>query len=360
MRLTCLRIVALILACLMAAPAFAGQRRGRAFPPGPREGFPPGPREGVGRPAPGDDPRRGPESTERFTRTVRLARNGTFDLSNVAGDIVITGGGGNEVRIDAVKRVRSRDEADAAARLQAIEIDIIEVTNRVEVRTVYPRLQRNLAGAVDYTVMVPQDAAVMVKTVSGDVRVSNVRGELRAESVSGSVTAADVPRVSGLRSVSGDITLTGGAAEASLTAVTVSGNLLVRGFKGRNLDASSVSGELRFDNVESERVTMKSVSGNIAYGGALAGNGRYEFNSHSGNIRLALVGDTGFDLDANTFSGDVQSAYALTLRGGDAPPGGRLGRGRGARARTVRGTFGDGSASLALQSFSGAIEIARR
>lgn len=351
MKQTMLRITAVILICAVAAPAFAGQRRGRAFPPGPGEGR-------LGRPAPGDDPRRGQESTERFTRTVRLARNGTFDLSNVAGDIIITGGGGNDVRIDAVKRVRSRDEADAAARLQAIEIDIIEVTNRVEVRTVYPRLQRNLAGAVDYTVAVPQDAAVMVKTVSGDVRVTNVRGELRAESVSGKVTATDVPKVSGLRSVSGDIALTNGAADASLTAVTVSGSLLVRGFKARNLDASSVSGDLRFDNVESERVTMKSVSGNISYGGALAGNGRYEFNSHSGDIRLALVGDTGFDLDANTFSGDVQSAYALTLRGGEPPPGGRLGR--GARARTVRGTFGDGSASLALQSFSGGIEITRR
>ena len=355
MRLTWLRIVALLLACLMAAPAFAGQRRGRGgFPP-----LPPG--ERLGRPAPGDDPRRGQESTERFTRTVRLARNGTFDLSNVAGDIVITGGGGSEVRIDAVKRVRSRDEADAAARLQAIEIDVIEVTNRVEVRTVYPRLQRNLAGAVDYTVAVPQDAAVMVKTVSGDVRVSNVRGELRAESVSGSVTATDVPRVSALRSVSGDIVLTNGAAEAALTAVTVSGNLLVKGFKGRNLDVSAVSGDLRFDDVESERVTMKSVSGNIAYRGALVRNGRYEFNSHSGDILLGLAGDTGFDVDASTFSGDFQSDYALTLRGGDAPPGGRLGRGRGgARARAVRGTFGNGSASVNLQSFSGGLAITRR
>src|SRR4051812_14631979 len=51
-----------------------------------------------------------PEVTERFSRTVRLGRDGTFDISNLAGTIVVTGGGGNDVTIDAIKRTRSRNE----------------------------------------------------------------------------------------------------------------------------------------------------------------------------------------------------------------------------------------------------------
>jgi DUF4097 and DUF4098 domain-containing protein YvlB len=300
-----------------------------------------------------DDARRGPEVTERFSRTLRLARNGSFELSNVAGDIVITGGGGNDVRIDAVKRMRSRDDAEAKARLQDIQIEVSEGANRIDVRTVYPR-QRNLAGAVDYTIALPQDTSVTVRSVSGDVRVTNVRGSLQAESVSGDVIAADVPRVTGLKSVSGDIQLTNGASDGSLDAGTVSGDLVIRGLKARMIDVGTVSGDIVLDNIESERVDTKSVSGNLDFRGNLARNGRYEFNSHSGDITLAVSGNTGFAIEANTFSGDVRSDFAVTLRG-DARDGGR-----GPRRRTIRGSFGDGSAMLSMNSFSGNIAIVKR
>ena len=352
-------IPAATLAVLLAAPALAGDQG----PPRQRSR---------------DDERRGPETIERFSQSVRLGRGGTFDLSNVAGDIVITGGGGNDARIEAVKRVRSRDDAEAKAQLQAIEIEIVELSNRVEVRTVYPGLQRrNALGVVDYTVALPQDANVTVKSVSGDVRITNVRGELRAESVSGDVTAADAPRVSALKAVSGNVQLTNGASDTSLDVNTVSGDVIVRGLKVRTFDAGSVSGNLRLDNIESERVNVRTVSGDVDYGGALARGGRYEFAAHSGNILLNLSGDTGFDVEATTFNGDVRSDYALTLRGNDgnaAPPPlprGRRGRigaagpprlpGRQNRGgRTLRGSFGDGSASVELQTFSGDIAIVRR
>jgi hypothetical protein len=323
---------------------------------------------------PRDNEQRGPEVTERFSKTLKLARGGTLDLSNVAGDVVVTGRGGNDLQVDALKRVRSRLDGDAKAQLDAIQIEILELTNRVEVRTSYPNLRpRNVNGAVDYTVAVPQDANVIIKSVSGTVRVTNVRGELRAQSVSGDVIATDAPRVAALRSVSGNVQLTNGASETSLGVNTVSGDLTLRGVKVRALDAGSVSGDLRMDGVESQRVTAKSVSGDIEYGGPLARNGRYEFSAHSGGIMLNLSGGMGFDVEASTFSGDVRSDYALTLRGTDntlarpalrprrdrlAGPVGPGGQGR--RVRTLRGSFGDGSASIELQSFSGDIAIIKR
>jgi len=72
----------------------------------------------------------GPEFTDTFSKTVRLGRSGTFELSNVAGDITVTGGGGDEVRIQAVKRVRRPNESDARAMLREIagapENDVIK------------------------------------------------------------------------------------------------------------------------------------------------------------------------------------------------------------------------------------------
>ncbi len=345
-------LTSLVLAIAVAAPAFAGQNPRRQRPPR------------------ADEPR-GPEVTERWTRTLKLARGGTFDLANLAGDITITGGGGDEVRIDAVKRARGRDDADARAQLERIEIEIIELSNRIEVRTMAPGLRpRNAYGSVDFTIALPQDANVAVRNVSGNIQVSRVRGELRAQTVSGNVTMTDTPKLSVLRSVSGDITLNNGASETALNVNTVSGSLIVKGLKSRSLDVGSVSGDVLLDRIESERVNTRSVSGNVRYGGALARNGRYEFSSHSGDILLELTSDTGFDVEASTFNGDVRSDYALTLRGSDdtiarRTPRGRLaapGRpgGRPGRGRTLRGSFGDGSASVELQSFSGAIAITKR
>lgn len=85
----------------------------------------------------------------------------------------------------------------------------------------------------------------------------------------------------------------------------------------------------------------------------LAKGGRYEFKSQSGDIRLTLVGTTGFEVDANTFSGDVRSDLPVTVRPGE-PVGGR-----GLR-KGIHGVNGDGSAQLRLTSFSGSIVIAKK
>lgn len=303
--------------------------------------------------------RQGPEVTERFSRSVRLGRNGAFDVVNIAGDITVTGGGGDEVRIEAVKRVRHRDSAEAKAQLESLQIEVTELSNRVEVRTVYPRRGRSISAAVDYTITLPAGAATSIRTVSGDVRVTNVRGELRAESVSGNVVASAATRLSLVKSVSGDVRVSDASTEGEATVNTVSGNLTARSLKARSLDLGSVSGDVSLTDVECERADVKSVSGNIEYSGPLARNGRYHMNSHSGVLRLAIAGNTGFELDATTFSGSVRSDIPLTLRIG--PKGVRSNnRLPPPMNRSIRGSFGDASAIVALQSFSGDIVVTRR
>jgi hypothetical protein len=290
------------------------------------------------------------EVTERFSKTAHLDQNGTFDLTNISGNIVITGSSGRDVTIEAIKRVQRPNPNAARALLQMIDIQVAEQANRVEVHTVFPR-PRNFPGSVDFTIGVPDDANVTLKMMSGNVRATNITGDLRADVITGNLVVA-AARIEALKSVSGDIEIVDASADDFVTVSTVSGNITVRGLKGRTVQLGTVSGNVRMDDVQSDRLMARAVNGNIDYAGDLARSGRYEFVSHSGDIRLMLSGGTGFEVQANSFSGNVRSDFPVNRRAGA--------EGGGVTPRGIRGVFGDASAMLVLRAFSGNISIARR
>jgi DUF4097 and DUF4098 domain-containing protein YvlB len=302
----------------------------------------------------------GPEQTERFSRKVKVGRDGRVSLANIAGDIVITGGSGDEVSIEAVKRTRG-DRSELAN----VQIVVDERSGRVDIRTEgeQNRSNRNRRGdgvSVDYTVSVPAAASVDVHSVSGSIKVTGVHGELRAETVSGNVTTSDTPKLENAKSVSGDISLTGAASDGDLTAASVSGNVIARGLKARGLDLGSVSGDIILTDVTCDRLSVKSVSGNLEYSGGIARTGRYEFNSHSGTVRLMLANPAGFELTASSFSGSIRSDLPLTIGGDSSARDGNSRRNRDSNQHNMRATFGDGSATLTIRTFSGDVVIGKR
>ena len=301
--------------------------------------------------------RNGPEQTERFSRKVKVGRDARVSIDNVAGNIVVTGGSGDEVSIEAVKRTRG-DRGELAK----VRITVDERAGRVDVRTEgeQNRGNRGWRGSqvsVDYTVTVPASASVDLHSVSGSMRVTGVRGSLRAETVSGNVTTTDTPKLEVAKSISGDVSLTGAAAEGDLSAASVSGSVTARGLKAHGLDLGSISGDIMLSDVTCDRLGIKSVSGSVEYAGSLVKGGRYEINSHSGSVRLTLSNPPGFELAANSFSGTIRSDFPMII-GGDRDRD--RGRRRGGNNRSIRATFGDGSATVTVRTFSGEIVIAKR
>src|SRR5688572_13433059 len=210
----------------------------------------------------------GPEFTEPFTRTVEVGTNGTLDLTSESGDVVVTGGSGAMVRIDAVKRVRQPNEEAARTLLQAMVIRISEQSDRVEIRTELPR-EGNWSGGVDYTIAVPDTLNVTVRTARGDQRITNIRGELKATTISGNITASSLGKLRDARTVSGDIDITDASGE-EVTASTLSGSIVARNLKARSIEVDVKTGEIRFVDVDSAQVYLSTVTGNVGYTGRLA------------------------------------------------------------------------------------------
>jgi DUF4097 and DUF4098 domain-containing protein YvlB len=293
------------------------------------------------------------------SRKVRLSRDGRVSIANISGDIVVTAGSADEVSIEAVKRTRG-DRSELAN----VEIIVEERGGRVDVRAEHDRVRdrgrRGDSVSVDFMVTLPATAALDVHSVSGSVKVTGVRGAVRAETVSGDVTTADTPNLEQAKSVSGDVSLTGAAAEGDLTAGSVSGSITAKGLKARGLDLGTVSGDVRLTDVTCERLSIKSVSGNVDYVGSIVRSGRYEINSHSGTVRLTLADPPGFELNANSFSGSIRSDFPMTIGGDSGRDRNPRGRRRDADSHSMRATFGDGGATLNIHTFSGDIVLARR
>jgi DUF4097 and DUF4098 domain-containing protein YvlB len=171
------------------------------------------------------------------------------------------------------------------------------------------------------------------------------------------VTTTDTPKVEVAKSISGNVTLSGIAIDGDLSAGTVSGTVTAKGVKAHALELGSVSGDMVVTDVTCDRLNAKSVSGGFEYSGAISRGGVYDVNVHSGNVRFTLANPAGFELSASSFSGNIRSDLPLTIGGGDRDASGRR---RGVSSRSIRATFGDGSATLTLRTFSGDIIIAKR
>ena len=301
--------------------------------------------------------RRGPEQTDHISKAFNVGPNGTLDLYNISGNIVINEGGADTVSIEAVKRARGSDFKEQFARTKVL---MVERGGRIEVRTDYTRegcpegRRGNCNSAsVDYTVTAPAGTSMNIKSVSGDIRITNIRGELRAESVSGNVIAAGATGATLLKSVSGDVDVSAVATQTELRMESVSGDVKVHGAKIRSLAAETVSGNLDLGDIVTDRVSGKSVSGNVYYSGTVSRGGRYTLASHSGDVRLYVPAEAGFELDAKTFSGNIRSDLPLTM-GGPGREAVKAGHDKG-----LRGTYGDAGALLSLSSFSGNIVVAK-
>ena len=277
----------------------------------------------------------------RLDTTVSFTPGGSVALSLVSGPVTVTAWNRAEVR------VRGRSD-----RLP-FRFERSDGPNGGSVRVYTARARGRSAGDQQLDVVVPVGTRVTANSVSGDVRVHGVHGELEAETVSGDVDVADGTRRVSINSVSGNVR--GQALDGDLRAHSVSGDVRIAGARGQ-ADVNSVSGSVDLRGASFGRLRAQTVSGDITYDGALARDGRYDLGTQSGSVRLVMPSDAGAALSLQTFSGSIDTSIPLTLqpseRDGDGTPSYR-------RARRMEFTVGGGGARVTAQSFSGTIVIAR-
>ncbi|MGH7717317.1 MAG: DUF4097 family beta strand repeat-containing protein [Gemmatimonadaceae bacterium] len=269
------------------------------------------------------------EYRSRIDTTVALDRGGTVDLSLVAGEIRVTGWNRDQVRVNATSE-RGILRFDATRSRVSLEV----------------RSERGRGGDTRYEVSVPAGTRVLMRSVSGELSATGVNGEIEAHTVSGDIDIADATNRAEFESVSGEVTVA--RVRGDLRGNAVSGSITVQSVTGE-VDVETVSGEVSLTGLQSRFVRAASVSGEVEFDGTIDPAGRYEFNSHSGEVRLVLQGDVNATVSVETFSGSIDSAFPMTLEPGAI----------GGQHKRFQFRIGNGGARISAESFSGGIDIER-
>jgi DUF4097 and DUF4098 domain-containing protein YvlB len=261
--------------------------------------------------------------------TVTFDARGTVNVSCAGGDVVVTGSDRNQIV------VKARTERGA-----------IRFVSSGSSATLEPASGRGCSDA-HFELSVPSGVHLVTNTWSGSLRVKGVRGEIDAHAQSGDVEIHDAGDDIEVETLSGDVTIDG--ARGAVNVHTVSGSISLTGGRG-DVEIETVSGDMELHDVVSKQVRTNSTSGDLTFAGAILSDGRYQFETHSGELRLELPANVGAQLSLSTFSGEIDSAFPITLTPGAHGIG-------ASQAKKLTFSLGQGSARIIAETFSGDVTL---
>jgi DUF4097 and DUF4098 domain-containing protein YvlB len=150
----------------------------------------------------------------------------------------------------------------------AVEIHGQQNQNRIELTTESQNSTGAKADNVDYQVLVPADACVILSTAAGSLSAENLEGDLIFEGTTASVDAHLI-------------------RNAHVHVKTLSGPISLRQVTGGRVDVTTASGDVILQDVSGPMVEVHSGTGRIKYLGD-PGFGFYKLVTASGNIDVSV------------------------------------------------------------------------
>ena len=150
----------------------------------------------------------------------------------------------------------------------AVEILHNQSESRVEMITGSQVASGAKADNVDYQVLVPPDACVILSTAAGSLSAENLQGDLIFEGTTASVDARAL-------------------RNAHVHVKTLSGPITLREIREGYVDVATASGEVNLQDVSGPMIQVHSGTGPIRYSGDPSG-GFFKLVSGTGNIDVSL------------------------------------------------------------------------
>lgn len=287
---------------------------------------------------------------EKFEKTVSLAQDGKVTLENITGSIDVKSWNKGEVKIDATKISRASTLDMAKENAGLVKIEVEKEGNTLRIKTEYPDegkifRRRSLNVSVKYSLMIPAKASVKIDSVTGSVDLEKIGGTVKVNLVTGGIVVKTADKGVDCETVTGKIELQNITGDVFMETVT--GRITASQIKG-SIKANVVTGRIELREVsEANVVDGNTVTGSVIYDGKINRDGRYTLNTHSGRIEMTLPADSGFDLEAETFSGRIESDFEIKMSGKIS-------------TKRISGVVNKGGPLVKLSTFSGSVYLKKK
>ncbi|MBX3737854.1 MAG: DUF4097 family beta strand repeat protein [Candidatus Didemnitutus sp.] len=280
-------------------------------------------------------------------KTFAVQPGGDFSGLTQGGDIKVTSGDVAEVHVVAKQTFRVDSDKEADALLAEMVFRLEQQGNSVIAESRYEKKATNWFGvgskvSVSYTVTVPREFNLDLRTSGGDIEVGSIKGTVKARTSGGDLKFAKIDGSVDGHTSGGNIQLEEGTAKANLH--TSGGDIFV-GRAGGPTSVTTSGGNIKLESVE-ELISASTSGGDIH--ATITGPIKQDTELHTsgGQVVVHVKKGTGFQLDASTSGGDVDAdGLTLTIEKG--------GMGKSRLAGAVNG----GGPRLKLRSSGGDIKI---
>ena len=328
------------------------------------------------------------EYTFEEQRTLLLEPGATITVQNVSGQIDVRAWDGDHVRVIATKRIKARSREEAREWSDKVEIIIEKYGQELLIEAKRPKdwteslesllegiFQKKPSASVDFEISTPPDVHLEVSSVSGDISVRDITGEISIDVVSGDLEVFDIGSNVAIEAVSGDMVLKKIAGNVDLDAVSgdtwlesiggnvrinvtsgdatlnkVDGDLYIDGTSG-DVSAENIYGDVNIDVTSGDiyvlqkggELRIDTSSGDVTVETSLMTAGRYTVETSSGQITFRVPLDASSRVDMETSGGTIKAKVPMTIE---------------SMSRThLVGTLGNGDGEIVLSTSGGDIDL---
>ena len=226
-------------------------------------------------------------ASEAFSFEVAVEQQTRLRLEAINGNVVINGQAGiQSVIVSGERRVESTSQRDADNHLDALYVQVRDRSDEVFVRTVQPRNAMHRNYVVHYTITVPQDLAVDVTHVNGNLAIDAIANDVAVEHVNGNIQLGAIVGNVYARVVNGlidsDVTM---PRDGAITLTTTNGaiDLTIPASTSATLSASVNNGLIQTTNLALKNPSDSPRSLDATLGD---GEGTIDLTTLNGNINV--------------------------------------------------------------------------
>lgn len=284
-------------------------------------------------------------------------------ISGVNDDVELVPSDGTMISVEATRYASGWNSGAATSALKRIEL-VTEQRGDTLVIEVQPQNRLGFAigrvPSMTLRIALPADVASEASLVSGELRATQVHGDLVLRSVSGAITAEGTSGTLQVHSTSGDVRVRDHRGE--LAVETTSGDISARGALNARINSVSgaidledasgtlalrtISGDIQVHAATDTSLAIESTSGAVELDGALARGSTSRISTISGDVRVRLASPDDLRLDLSTTSGELRNELAIPTETQER--------------RRLSGTLGTGETRLIIDTTSGDIEVTGR